>query len=308
MKRGERDGRLRWAFGLAVLLHAGALAALAHLPLAQASSSFDEITVFGARAPFSGALVTIVDLPPSGSPSPGPVIAAAPEPGTERETPRERPPKPAVSQRPERQAGRDPVRSHVPEEPATPAPALPAPTAAGPANPTGQGGEPAAVGMPGTDGAASAPGASGGGGEAPPAPVAGGGDGGGGTDGGGGGQGGDGGPAAGGGEGGEPGEPAGRANPGPPEVKWANPKVLRTTRPVYPKAAAENAVEGTVVMKVLVGERGEVVEATVLRSSHDPRLDSAALTAVRGWRYEPAMQDGKPRRVYTRATIRFKLR
>jgi protein TonB len=315
MKRGDRDSRLRWAFGLAVLLHAGALAVLAHLPLAQASSALDDIAVFGARAPFSGSLLAIVDLPPSGAASPGPVFGTAPEPGPKQESP----PKPAARRaapaRPERPADQRSAGPEPRDEPVKPAAAPPSPTA--PSHPGARNEEPVDLGPPSPVGAVPEPGGPVGEGEGPAAAPAGG-DRGGRTDvprggregpGGGpdGGPEGDGGPAVTGEPTGEPGEPAGSTEPGPPEVQWANPKVLRAPLPAYPEAAAENGVEGTVVMKVLVGERGEVVEVKVLRSSHDPRLDEAALTAVRGWRYQPATQDGKPRRVYTRATVQFKL-
>jgi outer membrane biosynthesis protein TonB len=37
-------------------------------------------------------------------------------------------------------------------------------------------------------------------------------------------------------------------------------------------------------------------------------LDAAASESVKGWRYKPAVQDGKPRRVYTHAVVRFELK
>jgi len=63
-----------------------------------------------------------------------------------------------------------------------------------------------------------------------------------------------------------------------------------------------------VTLKVLVSELGAVAEVTVVQSSHDRRLDAAAVEFVRGWRYKPAVQDGKPRSVYTRAAVTFTLK
>jgi len=76
----------------------------------------------------------------------------------------------------------------------------------------------------------------------------------------------------------------------------------------YPPAAVADAAEGKVELKVLVSEVGTAAEVTVVRSSHDRRLDAAAVEFVRGWRYKPAVQNGKPRSVYTRAVVTFKLK
>ena len=76
----------------------------------------------------------------------------------------------------------------------------------------------------------------------------------------------------------------------------------------YPGSAQEEGVEGTVKLKVLVTEKGSVAEVQIITSSGDHRLDSAAKEWVRGWRYRPAFQDGKPRRVYTHAAVQFELR
>jgi protein TonB len=76
----------------------------------------------------------------------------------------------------------------------------------------------------------------------------------------------------------------------------------------YPEAAAEEGVQGVVKLKVLVTEDGLVAEVEITRSSGDRRLDQAAKEWVRGWKYSPAVQAGKPRRVYTHATVEFELR
>jgi len=45
----------------------------------------------------------------------------------------------------------------------------------------------------------------------------------------------------------------------------------------------------------------------VIESSGDPGLDMAAEEFVRKWRYLPAVQGGKPRRVHTEAKVIFRL-
>ncbi len=61
-------------------------------------------------------------------------------------------------------------------------------------------------------------------------------------------------------------------------------------------------------LEVLVSEKGEVLEVEVIESAGDGRLDRAAAEFVRGWRYRPAVQGGEPRRVHTRAKVKFELR
>lgn len=84
--------------------------------------------------------------------------------------------------------------------------------------------------------------------------------------------------------------------------------MLRKTAPDYPASAVEDGVEGVVKLKVLVTETGSVAEVEVTASSGDRRLDAAAKECVRKWLYRPAIQDGKPRRVHTHATVEFELR
>jgi protein TonB len=76
----------------------------------------------------------------------------------------------------------------------------------------------------------------------------------------------------------------------------------------YPPSAAAEGVAGTVRLEVLVTETGSVADVQVTASSGDRRLDEAAREWVHRWRYRPAVQDGKPRRVYTHATVEFELR
>jgi TonB family protein len=81
------------------------------------------------------------------------------------------------------------------------------------------------------------------------------------------------------------------------------PKLVKMVQPVYPKIAREGRVEGTVIVEAKTDEQGNVIDARVLRSI--PVLDQAALDAVRQWKYEPLVVDGRPRKVVFTATVRF---
>lgn len=62
--------------------------------------------------------------------------------------------------------------------------------------------------------------------------------------------------------------------------------------PDYPEEAKEENVEGTVVLHIKIDANGSVQEAKV--ASGPPALVSAAITAVRNWRYLPALLNGNP--------------
>jgi TonB family protein len=71
----------------------------------------------------------------------------------------------------------------------------------------------------------------------------------------------------------------------------------------YPPDALAAGVDGAVVAEILVNEAGIVTDARVLKSI--PPLDEAALKAVREWRYDPTMVDGKAVAVKMTLTVNF---
>ena len=72
---------------------------------------------------------------------------------------------------------------------------------------------------------------------------------------------------------------------------------------VRPEMAVRANARGVVVVEVTIDVDGTVKEARVLRSL--PLLDAAALEAVRQWRYEPTILDGKPVPVILTAYVTF---
>ena len=63
---------------------------------------------------------------------------------------------------------------------------------------------------------------------------------------------------------------------------------LRNPPPPYPPLSRRMKEEGRVVLRVRVDPKGEVEEVEIAASSGHPRLDQAALAAVRHWRFSPA--------------------
>jgi len=75
--------------------------------------------------------------------------------------------------------------------------------------------------------------------------------------------------------------------------------------PVYPAIAKAARIKGTVVLQVLIGKDGKVKELGV--ESGPPLLQQAALDAVSRWVYRPYLVNGKPKPVFTKVNVIFKL-
>ena len=78
---------------------------------------------------------------------------------------------------------------------------------------------------------------------------------------------------------------------------YQTPVVTNAESPVaYPQELFDQGVEGTVLLRLFVDETGTVSpdSATVVESSGNPQLDTAALRGVSQMRFAPARQDGEP--------------
>ena len=72
-----------------------------------------------------------------------------------------------------------------------------------------------------------------------------------------------------------------------------SPKKIKDVKPVYPPESLKAGDEGVVLIELSLSASGTVEEAQILWSSCQ-RLDKAALTAGRQWRYEQVRLNGKP--------------
>ncbi|HVO27138.1 MAG TPA: TonB family protein [Candidatus Margulisiibacteriota bacterium] len=75
--------------------------------------------------------------------------------------------------------------------------------------------------------------------------------------------------------------------------------------PAYPQQARAEGKTGTVILKVVILADGRVADIQVMRG--DEPFVSAAVKAVKSWRYEPARYKGQPITVYRIIQIPFKL-
>ena len=84
------------------------------------------------------------------------------------------------------------------------------------------------------------------------------------------------------------------------------PVEIEKTTPKYPESARQDRVMGMVIVETVISDEGLVEDVRVVESP-DERLSAAAVEAVREWRFEPALCDGKPASVYYNLTVNFKL-
>ncbi|MBQ1854917.1 MAG: energy transducer TonB [Prevotella sp.] len=75
----------------------------------------------------------------------------------------------------------------------------------------------------------------------------------------------------------------------------------------YPAVAAENGIEGRVIVKFVVEKDGRVTDVQVVRSV-DPALDREAVNTVKRMpKWNPGMNNGQPARVWFTLPVNFKL-
>ncbi|MCC6589356.1 MAG: energy transducer TonB [Bryobacterales bacterium] len=80
-------------------------------------------------------------------------------------------------------------------------------------------------------------------------------------------------------------------------------KLIQKPEAVYPALAMQARIQGTVRFEVLVAEDGTVANATLV-SGH-PLLVAAAQEALRGYRYQPTLLNGRPVAIVTTVDIPF---
>jgi TonB family protein len=106
------------------------------------------------------------------------------------------------------------------------------------------------------------------------------------------------GPGSGGGTGGGPYQPGSGIDP---------PTLVREVRPAYTDEARRQAIEGDVVLEIVVRNDGSVGNVRVRRTL-GAGLEQKAIDAVRQWRFIPAKRRGTAVDVVVDVSVEFKLR
>jgi protein TonB len=81
--------------------------------------------------------------------------------------------------------------------------------------------------------------------------------------------------------------------------------LVKKVQPEYPALAKQARVQGSVVLKAIIGKSGKIENLQVI-SGH-PMLTASALQAVRQWQYKPYILNGQPVEVETNITVNFSL-
>jgi protein TonB len=84
------------------------------------------------------------------------------------------------------------------------------------------------------------------------------------------------------------------------------PRAIFTPDPEYSEEARKAKYQGTCVLWLIVGPDGRPRDVKVARTL-GMGLDQKAIEAVRNWKFEPAMKDGKPVAVQINVEVNFRL-
>lgn len=100
----------------------------------------------------------------------------------------------------------------------------------------------------------------------------------------------------------------GEGGPSPNEFVQVDEEPVRISMdpPVYPEMARSAQVEGTVLVRALVGKDGHVKQVIVVQGQ--PMLNDAAVASAKTAIFRPALQQNRPVEVWVVMPITFKLR
>ncbi|MGB8523381.1 MAG: energy transducer TonB [Candidatus Acidiferrales bacterium] len=85
----------------------------------------------------------------------------------------------------------------------------------------------------------------------------------------------------------------------------ASAMLIHQVTPVYPAAAKEQHIEGTLLLHAIIGKDGTLQNLTYV--SGPPILMSSAMEAVKQWQYKPTLLNGEPVEVDTTISVVYAL-
>jgi protein TonB len=78
-------------------------------------------------------------------------------------------------------------------------------------------------------------------------------------------------------------------------------ELLNKVQPVYPESGLEKGLEGTVLLRAVIGTDGKLLSLGAVSAT------KAALNAVQLWTYEPTLLNGQPVEIVTTISVTFRL-
>jgi protein TonB len=91
----------------------------------------------------------------------------------------------------------------------------------------------------------------------------------------------------------------------PPVSRWMEANLVRKVQPVYPALARSTGIQGSVVLRALIGRDGQIEQVSVIHGH--PWLVKAAVDAVSQWLYRPYFLNDQAVEVETEITVNFML-
>jgi TonB family protein len=85
------------------------------------------------------------------------------------------------------------------------------------------------------------------------------------------------------------------------------PRKVRDVKPVYPRSMRAAGLEGVVPLEAIIARDGTVQSLRVLSAQVHPDFARAAMDAVRQWRFDPTLLNGKPVEVVMNVSVEFAL-
>ncbi len=86
-----------------------------------------------------------------------------------------------------------------------------------------------------------------------------------------------------------------------------DPEFVNRVQAAYPEMARKAGIEGKVIVKVLVGKNGKPEKAQIIKNPGTDIFDEAVINAVMNSTYTPAIQNGRPVKVWLMVPFSFKL-
>jgi periplasmic protein TonB len=93
----------------------------------------------------------------------------------------------------------------------------------------------------------------------------------------------------------------------PPVLREATPEYDQNPAPEYPRRARQLGFEGTVVLNVMINQKGGVEDVKIAVSSGYSLLDQSALRSVKAWRFKPARRGDQPVAAWVQVPVRYTL-
>ena len=83
------------------------------------------------------------------------------------------------------------------------------------------------------------------------------------------------------------------------------PALIKACDPVYPELAKQAGLEGMVLLRLLIGRDGKVLNAEVIKSDVTPAMEKAAIAAACSSRFKPAMYRNHPVKAHMVFPVNF---